>query len=371
MDHPGERRRIHDRAVPRIGGIAIAAGLLSGLLLLLAVAPAHWVGPCTAGLLGAALLVGMGLLDDRQPLPAGLRFAGHVLAALILVYGSGAVLTDLGDLFGLGPVLLGPYAIPFTVLSIVGLINAFNLIDGIDGLAGGLALIACALLLGTAPAFAGMQIILLLLSAALIPYLLTNLEIVGGTRYKVFLGDAGSTLLGYLLAWALIEAVTTPGGITPVTAVWLVALPLVDTLGVIARRMISHRSPFTPDGEHLHYLLARLYHSQRKALALLLTLAAVLALMGVVGFMQKLPEAAMFYAAMAIFGLSLLLQIIGWRSYRNALARRSQGPRGDMRAPTRSFVRHQGRSDDAGQNYDLRQKIQKSSQSMAFKKATT
>ena len=137
MDHPGERRRIHRQAVPRVGGLAIFAGLLVSLV----VAP-----PLTAaeryGLAGAALLVLVGALDDRYQLGPRVRLLAQLGAGLLLTLGGGVVIPSLGDLLGTGPLGLGAWAVPFTLVAVVGLINALNMIDGIDGLAAGVTVIA-------------------------------------------------------------------------------------------------------------------------------------------------------------------------------------------------------------------------------------
>lgn len=175
MDHPGERRRIHREAVPRIGGLGVFAGLMtmallaslwkmttgsgpeflidvpeiaSGMSMSPSVAPMPlWTRSVIFGLLGAVVVVVIGVLDDRHHLSPRVRLLAQVGAGLLLSLGGGVRLDSLGDLFGFGPVDLGPLAVPFTVFALVGIINAFNMIDGIDGLAAGLYLIAMAGLL--------------------------------------------------------------------------------------------------------------------------------------------------------------------------------------------------------------------------------
>ena len=301
MDHPGERRRIHREAVPRVGGLAIFAGVLVSL----GVAPALTAAE-GYGLAGAALLVLVGTLDDRYQLGPRVRLLAQIGAALLLTLGAGVVIPSLGDLFGRGPLVLGAWAVPFSVFAIVGLINALNMIDGIDGLAGGLTVIALSGLLVFLPGGTALSLLLTATLAALVPYLLCNLELVGGRR-KVFLGDAGSLLLGYLIVWGLIAASRSPGGLAPVTALWLVAVPLIDTLGVIGRRLANGRHPFSADRGHLHHLLARLFHSTRGALAVLVALALLLAGLGLAGQALAVPEAVRFYLALALFAGYLLL----------------------------------------------------------------
>jgi UDP-GlcNAc:undecaprenyl-phosphate GlcNAc-1-phosphate transferase len=233
-------------------------------------------------------------------------------------------LTSLGNLLGFGPIELGPLAIPFTVFAAVGIINAMNMIDGIDGLAGGLALMVLIILLILAPAIGPTQVMMLTTIAALLPYMLCNLELPGCRQRKVFLGDAGSMLLGYLIVWALIDSTKSPGGIQPVTAIWLVAIPLSDTLAVMGRRMLQARHPFSADRGHLHHLLARIFHSTRKALVLMLVSAGLLAGLGLVGLILQVPEPVMFYSSMLIFTLYLIAVYATRRLYRR-LCQRAQG----------------------------------------------
>ncbi len=173
MDHPGERRRIHREAVPRIGGLGVFAGMMTVALLTslwamtlgfgtpsLSVLTAEitgalvplWTRSAIFGLLGAVLVVVVGVLDDRHQLAPRVRLIAQAGAGLLLSLGGGVRLDSLGDLFGFGPVDLGLLAVPFTVFAVVGVINAFNMVDGIDGLAAGLFLIALAGLLWLTPA---------------------------------------------------------------------------------------------------------------------------------------------------------------------------------------------------------------------------
>ena len=322
LDHPGERRRLHREAVPRVGGLAIFAGLLASL----------GVGPSLTaaegyGLAGAALLVLVGALDDRYQLGPRVRLLAQVGAGLLLTLGGGVVITDLGDLLGNGPLTLGAWAVPFTLVAVVGLINAFNMVDGIDGLAGGIALLALGSLLLFLPPGSGLALGLVGAMAALVPFLVCNLDL-GPARSKVFLGDAGSMLLGYLIVWGLIVASQAPGGLAPVTALWLVAIPLMDTLAVMGRRLRQGRHPFSADRGHLHHYLARLLHSPRGALLLLLALASLLAGIGLAGQVWGWPEAVSFYLALACFGGFIWVQHRwpGWHRRRLRQARPGPAP---------------------------------------------
>ena len=329
MDHPGERRRIHREAVPRIGGLGVFAGMMTVALLTSlwamtlgfgtpsfsiltaeitgALVPL-WTRSAIFGLLGAVLVVVVGVLDDRHQLAPRVRLLAQAGAGLLLSLGGGVRLDSLGDLFGFGPVDLGLLAVPFTVFAVVGVINAFNMVDGIDGLAAGLFLIALTGLLWLTPGLGLLSVLLLGTGAALVPFLVCNLELPGGRGCKVFLGDAGSQLLGYLLAWACVAGSANPGGgPDAATTLWLCALPLADTLAVMGRRMLNGQHPFSADRGHLHHLVSRWLRSTRKALVLLLAVAALLAGLGVALQVWQVPEWVRFLGAMLIFGLYLLV----------------------------------------------------------------
>ena len=328
MDQPGERRRIHREAVPRIGGLGVFAGMMTVALLtsvwamtvgfgtpslrlmateITGALTPLWTRSAIFGLLGAVLVVVVGVLDDRHQLSPRVRLLAQAGAGLLLSLGGGVRLDSLGDLFGFGPVDLGLLAVPFTVFAVVGVINAFNMVDGIDGLAAGLFLIALAGLLWLSPGLGLLSVLLLGTGAALVPFLVCNLELTGGHR-KVFLGDAGSQLLGYLLAWACVAgSANSGGGPDAVTTLWLCAVPLADTLAVMGRRVLNGQHPFCADRGHLHHLLSRWFRSTRKALVVLLVVAALLASLGVALQVWQVPEGWRFLGAMLIFGLYLLV----------------------------------------------------------------
>ncbi|MBD8872856.1 MraY family glycosyltransferase, partial [Rhodanobacter sp. DHB23] len=184
----------------------------------------------------------------------------------------------LGRLFN-HDLALGWLGIPLTVVAVIGLVNAFNMMDGIDGLAGGLTLVcAAAILHFTNAPPSGMLTLMALLIAAILPYLATNLGLLGR---KIFMGDAGSMLIGYVLAWTLIYLSQHPGShLSPVDVLWCVALPVLDTLAVMFRRLRERKSPFKPDRGHIHHILMGMGLGSRSALVVLLALAATIAFIG-------------------------------------------------------------------------------------------
>lgn len=250
VDRPGGRKR-HRGAVPLVGGLSILSGLLASVLWLDGLHPfGRWL------LATLTALVLIGAMDDRLNLGVRRRVLMQSALILTMMLVTGTHVHQLGSLFGLDA-QLGWFGVPFTLVSMIGLLNAFNLVDGIDGLASVMALVAIGAILYTTRGMIGGRtgLMLVLLALALLPQLACNLGLCGA-RGKVFLGDAGSTLLGYVIGWVLIRDSQTPGsGLSPVGTLWCVAIPVLDTLAVMVRRMRLHLSPFKPDRRHIHYLL--------------------------------------------------------------------------------------------------------------------
>lgn len=274
LDHPGQRK-LHAGSVPLVGGLAIFAGILVGALI-----DHHQLPFFARALLGtSAILVLVGALDDRYDLSVRARLVVQTTVILIMIGSTGVYIHTLGRLFG-HELTLGWFGIPLTVVAVIGLVNAFNMMDGIDGLAGGLALICAAAVLHFTHAYSpsGALTLMALLTVAILPYLATNLGLLGR---KIFMGDAGSMLIGYLLSWTLIYLSQQPGShLSPVDVLWCVALPVLDTLAVMFRRLREGKSPFKPDRGHIHHILMGMGLGSRAALVVLLALAATIAFVG-------------------------------------------------------------------------------------------
>jgi UDP-GlcNAc:undecaprenyl-phosphate GlcNAc-1-phosphate transferase len=272
VDRPTRRKR-HVGNIPLIGGLAAFFGVVAS--------------SCFDGqsylfantLLGtSAILALVGALDDRFDLSVRTRLLVQAGAVLIMVYSTGVYIHTLGHMFG-HEFELGSLGIPLTFIAVIGLLNAFNMMDGIDGLAGMLALVS----IGAINLFQGFSqwhsvILLLLLAAALLPDLAANLELMGR---KIFLGDAGSMLLGYFLAWTLIQLSQQPHPhLSTVDVLWCVALPILDTLAVMTRRMREGKNPFKPDRGHIHHIMLDAGLSPHATLAALIALAGGLVFLG-------------------------------------------------------------------------------------------
>lgn len=253
LDFPHGRKR-HDVATPVTGGLAMTLGtIVGGLVAIRTVSP-----ELTYLILGMALLLAVGLLDDLRDLRWWWRLLAQVLAALGLFYGGGVRVEQLGGVFGFPDLTLGPLSLPLTVIATVGLINAINLIDGVDGLAGMLVLSAL-VMLSAAALYAGNGVLageVLILAGAVLGFLAWNLRVPGRTRAFAFMGNSGSALLGLAIAWVCFRLTQNPGHpVSPVLALWLLPVPVMDCLVLIVRRLREGRSPFSAGRDHIHHCM--------------------------------------------------------------------------------------------------------------------
>lgn len=276
VDRPDARKR-HRGSVPLVGGLCFFLGTVAGLLYL------GYIDRFVASLLvPCALIVMTGAVDDLHNLSVRSRLIIQTCAAGMVIAASGVYLDHTGQIFGSHGLDLGVVGIPITIVAVIGLINAFNMLDGIDGLAASLAMVsigAIMLFSNVGLPVLGVTLLLQVLFASLIPYLCVNMGWPDGR--KVFMGDAGSTLIGFLLAWSLVFlSHRGTERIDPVDALWCVALPVMDTLAVMLRRVRNGQSPFKPDRQHLHHLLQDTGCTPRVTLACIVVAGGVMALMG-------------------------------------------------------------------------------------------
>ena len=303
VDQPNARKH-HAGAIPLIGGLAVyLATLASCVLAFPDNAFVHWF------LSLSGVIVLLGVLDDYLDLPVRLRLGVQILIAAALVYGANRYIHVLGDLFGIGAIDLGLAGIFFTVIAMLAAINAFNMVDGIDGLAGGLALntflsIAVLMMLSDQTLLVGLPLIL---SLSLVPYLLFNLGLLPGPAPKIFMGDAGSMFIGFSVVCLLIVGTQseTPA-FRPVTALWIIAIPLMDMTCIVVRRLRRGESPFAADRDHLHHIVMRSGCGPRVALVGILYLSIIYSGIGILGEYFKLPEWLMFVGFIFAFGLYLI-----------------------------------------------------------------
>lgn len=285
VDLPGGRKT-HEGPVPLIGGICMSLGLGFGAAF--SPHPAYW----DPALIGLYLLVVVGTIDDLVEIRASVRLAAQCCAALVVVFASGVQVTSLGSpVFFLAP--LGIMSLPFTLLFIMTLTNAFNMVDGTDGLAGGIALVS---LLSMAIVGIGTDVfwLILLLVAVVSAFLLLNLPLRFIRPFRTFMGDAGSTFLG--LATGTVGICLSQGPVprlSPVIGLWLVTVPVFELFCSIIRRVRDGASPLAPDHGHLHHLLLARGLSRGATLALMLVLATAGAAFGIAGHVLGVPDGLM------------------------------------------------------------------------------
>lgn len=298
IDRPGGRKT-HRGEVPVVGGIAMLAGLLVA-------------APGLAGLgfdggtiiVVALFMVVLGALDDRFDLPPGVRLFAHLSAAVALVYGTGMLASSLGDLLGIGALNLGVAALPFTVVAIVALINAFNMLDGLDGLAGSVGLIAFAGITVLAT-FGGVLDVRLLagnMLGAVAAFLLFNLPTKFNRRFRIFMGDAGSTLLGFVLAGLALKLVQ-PGtmALEPIIVLWLMPIPIFELFTSTTRRIVRGMSPAQADNGHFHHMLIQAGLSVRAVCALYFLVSAICCVFGIWAHRAGFDESLLFIIFCGVF----------------------------------------------------------------------
>ena len=303
VDRPGGRK-IHHGDIPVVGGLAMFLGIVLGVGLV----PLPGAGP-GAFLAGCAILVTVGLIDDRFDLSPWTRLPGQIAAAVVLVIGSGAVVVTLGNPLGIGAVYFSEYgAIAFTIFIVIAAINAFNMLDGTDGLAGTVALTSF-LAIAYVSYAAGLMMpltISLVMIGAVGAFLLFNVPLRENATAQCFMGDAGSTLLGFSVAWLCIQiSQGIPKPVTSVTVLWFVALPLYELVWSTIRRVIRGVSPFKADTDHFHHMLLKAGFGPRGAFAVFATLTCALAGVGLLCRRYGLPDRASLLL-LAVFGYATI-----------------------------------------------------------------
>ncbi|MDQ3025068.1 MAG: undecaprenyl/decaprenyl-phosphate alpha-N-acetylglucosaminyl 1-phosphate transferase [Pseudomonadota bacterium] len=291
VDVPGGRK-VHGNAVPLVGGLAIFVTLLVAAWFL-GVAP-------SAGyfLFALSIVIAVGCWDDVNDISPRLKFVIQIAASAIMIWGAGIQLHSVGDLLGWKPLGLWIFSIPLTIFAVVGVVNSVNMMDGLDGLGGSIALIAFAWYAAVAvDSDLDVQFkTALIFCGAIAGFLLFNLRFPWQPRARVFLGDAGSLMIGFALGWFAIDL--TQGSnrtFPPIAALWVVLLPLADCVSLMLRRVRAGQSPFVADNRHIHHYLLRRGFKHGQTLAILVGLCVIFGAVGYFGWKAQLPEAALFW----------------------------------------------------------------------------
>lgn len=303
LDHPNNRK-CHEQATPIAGGLALCIILSNVLYSRPELTPHN-----NLLLLSIIVLTIIGTLDDKFELNVFVRLSTQILLAVSFIYYSDFQIHHLGNLFGFGEVKLHWLSGAITIAAILGAMNAFNMIDGLNGLLGLLSVITFSSLavLFTFSGELKLAYFAIIIVVATIPYICMNLGFLGRKR-TVFMGDAGSMMIGFIAVWLLLCASqsaqdTNLHTISPVTVLWLIALPLMDMTATISRRLKKGKSPFHCDQEHIHFILKNLGYSDNKTLMTITALAVLFALIGIVSEVVHMPDAIMFYGFLFCFSV--------------------------------------------------------------------
>ena len=298
IDVPKDGRRMNKEPIPRLGGLAIFCGFMVSVLLF---------GDITLQmqgiLLGAVIIVVLGIVDDIMPLPALLKFAVQIVAALIPIFHGVRILalSNPNLMSESAYWVLGGLSIPITVIWIVGITNAVNLIDGLDGLANGVSAISATTMLVIALLVSegGVAVTMAALVGACVGFMPYNMN-----PAKMFMGDTGATFLGFILATMSIQGLFKFYALISFAVPFLIlGLPIFDTAFAIIRRIAHGESPMKPDRGHVHHRLIDMGLNQKQAVATLYVISAILGMSAVVLTTSGELKAMLFFLALCVVGV--------------------------------------------------------------------
>ena len=293
VDKPNYRK-VHEKVMPRMGGLAIFISFMIGLLLLKPQSPFN-----LAIVIGGVIIIITGVLDDRFELSAKAKLGGQLLAALVVVLYGGVKMEFITLPFG-GEMEFGFLSVPLTILWIVGITNAINLIDGLDGLAAGVSSIA----LVTISLMAFMKGDVYVMSMALLVLGST----LGFLRYnfhpaKIFMGDTGALFLGYIIAVLSLLGFKNITVISLIIPIIILGVPISDTFFAIVRRKVNKQPLSAPDKSHLHHCLLRMGYTHRQTVIIIYALASMFGLAAVI--FSKVADRSAFNRARRPGGLPI------------------------------------------------------------------
>ncbi|SEN63631.1 glycosyltransferase family 4 protein [Paenibacillus sp. OV219] len=311
IDKPNHRK-VHTRIMPRLGGLGIYGAFIGAYFALQPFIPegllrSYDLKLINALLAGGSIIVIIGALDDRFELSAKVKLLGQIIAACVVVFGFGVKIDLVNIPFGEAMQPVGAWiSIPLTILWIVGVTNAINLIDGLDGLAAGVSGIAIGTILVMAAILGFAPVILLctLLLGGVIGFLVYNFH-----PAKIFMGDTGSLFLGFALATLSMLGFKQVTMVSFVTPLLIIGVPLSDTFFAIVRRWVNKKPIFAPDKGHLHHCLRELGFSHRRTVLIIYGIASIFGICAILQSTVVQSDAANWVTFGVILVLVFVLQI--------------------------------------------------------------
>jgi UDP-GlcNAc:undecaprenyl-phosphate GlcNAc-1-phosphate transferase len=293
-DHPNNRK-VHQKVMPRLGGLAIYFSFIIGFLILQPESPYK-----ISILIGSFIIILTGFFDDLLNLSAKVKIVGQLVAAFIVILG-GVEINFINLPFG-GKIEFGIFAIPLTILWIVGVTNAINLIDGLDGLAAGVSSIALITISGMAIIMGNSFVVAMgfIILGSTLGFLIYNFH-----PAKIFMGDTGALFLGYMISVLSLLGFKNVTVISFIVPVIILGVPLSDTFFAIIRRIVNKQPISAPDKSHLHHCLLRLGYSHRQTVLIIYGMSAVFGLVAVI-----FSQATTWVSLTIFFSLLLAIELI-------------------------------------------------------------
>ncbi|CAH0118044.1 MULTISPECIES: glycosyltransferase family 4 protein [unclassified Paenibacillus] len=311
-------RKVHTRTMPRLGGLGIYGAVIITFLLIYPWIPdsifdtVREANLMKALLVGGSIIVLIGALDDRFELSAKVKLLGQIVAACVVVFGFDVTVNFVNIPFGSGHISMPDWiAIPLTIIWIVGVTNAINLIDGLDGLAAGVSGIAIGTMLVMAFVMGNWEVVLisLVLLGSVVGFLFFNFH-----PAKIFMGDSGSLFLGFSLAMLSLLGFKQVAVVSFLTPLLIIGVPLSDTFFAIVRRWRNKKPIFAPDKGHLHHCLRELGFSHRKSVLIIYGIATFFGVLAIIQSIAAVHEAnwvTFIVVCIMLFSLQIGAEIIG------------------------------------------------------------
>lgn len=292
-------RHIHNKEMPKLGGLAMFFGFLLGYMLFCNQTP-----QMISILIGSFIILLTGIFDDIKSLQSRIKFLGQIVAAAVVVYYGGIVMQDVSA-YGIY-INFGIFAKPLTIFFIVALINCMNFVDGMDGLAGGIAeiyFITISIIIYITGIYNGLDASLsLIMMGAILGFLVYNFY-----PAKIFMGDSGSMFLGYMISVVSLlgfKNVTVTSFLIPIL---ILAVPILDTLFAILRRLLKHQSPAKADREHLHHQIFNKTESQVKTVLIIYFVNILFSIASIVYVIQNSTLGQIMYVILLVIILWFIL----------------------------------------------------------------